>query len=342
MAVKKTPFGVICGENVDEYEITRGAVSVGILNFGGIVRSFKVKTAKGVYDIVLGYNTAGEYEADGATYFGSVVGRVANRIAGAKFALCGKEYPLFANDGKNTLHGGKVGFNRKLWRAEIKDEYSVALSYESQDGEEGFPANLKVTVVYSVTERNGLKIEYFAKSDGATPVSLTNHSYFNLNGDASGDVLGHVLKICADDITPVRADLIPTGEYKKVAGTAFDFTVPKEIGKDIGADDEQIKICGGYDINYVKTHKGYALVAEAVGDKSGITMRVYSTENGVQFYSGNFMKGIKGKTGVYGNRGGFCLETQGFPNAVNTQSFPSVILYPDKKYESVTEYVIIP
>ena len=342
MAVEKVLFGRAFGKDVYEYTISRGNLTVKILNYGGIVRCFNVKTQKGVYDIVLGYATLAGYENDLSTYFGSIVGRVANRIADGKFTLNVKDYFLYKNNNNNNcLHGGKEGFNRKIWKAEIQDEYSLKLSYFSSDGEEGFPANLKVSVTYSLTERNGLKIEYFAQSDADTPVSLTNHSYFNLNGEGNGDILGHVMKLYADKITPVRSDLIPTGEFADVAGTPFDFTVPKKIGKEINADDEQVKICGGYDINYVKSAKDYSLVAETTGDKSGIKMQVYTSEKGVQFYSGNFLNGEKGKSGVYGKRSGFCLETQSFPNAVNCKEFPSVILKAGEKYESTTEYVII-
>ena len=341
MAVKKVLFGNIGGKDVYEYTLSRGSLTVKILNYGGIVRTFTVKTEKGIYDIVLGYDTLLEYENDLNTYFGSIVGRVANRIAGGKFILNGKEYSLYKNDKNNCLHGGKEGFNRKIFKASVNGDYSLQLEYLSKDGEENFSGNLQVKVVYSLTERGGLKIEYFAESDADTPVSLTNHSYFNLNGEGNGDILGHVIKIYADRITPVNSELIPTGAYKVVAGTPFDFTVPKAIGKDIDADDEQIRFCGGYDINYVKTESGYGLVAEVAGDSSGIKMQVYTSEKGVQFYSGNFLNGLNGKSGVYRKRGAFCLETQGFPNAVNLKEFPSVVLNAGEKYESVTEYVII-
>lgn len=340
MSVEKNLFGKIYGENAYEYTLSRGNLSVKILNFGGIIRSFNVKTENGVYDIVLGYNTAKEYETDASTYFGSIVGRVANRIADGKFTMNGKEYTLYLNDKTNCLHGGKTGFNRKFWNAQITDDYSLKLSYVSLDGEEGFPANLKVSVVYSLTDRNGLKIEYTAESDADTPVNLTNHAYFNLNGEGSGDILGHVLSISADFITPVKGNLVPAGEFLSVVGTPFDFLSPKAIGKDIDADNGQIAICGGYDINYVKNFDGNGLIAKATGEKSGIQMSVYTTEKGVQFYSGNLMNGIKGKSGTYGRRHGFCLETQAFPNAVNCKEYPSIILKAGEKYKSVTEYVI--
>lgn len=340
MAIRTNLFGNIKGNDVSEYTVSRGNLTVKILNFGGIVRSLKVKTLNGDKDIVLGYGTAEEYERDNDTYFGSIIGRVANRIAGGKFTLNGSEYRLFLNDKTNCLHGGKEGFNRKFWQADVVDEYSLRLSLLSADGEEGFPANLRVSVVYSLTERNGLKIEYLATADGDTPVSLTNHSYFNLNGEGNGDILGHTLTLCSDEITPVNRDFVPVGEFLPVAGTPFDFRTAKKIGKDIDAADAQLAICGGYDVNYVKNSVGYGLIAEAQGDKSGIKMSVYTTERGVQFYSGNFLNGVKGKTGEYGNRYGFCLETQGYPNAVNSKEYPSVILKAGEEYRSVTEYVI--
>ena len=340
MSVQKNFFGYIGGNEVSEYTLSRGNLNVKILDFGGIVRSFTVKTAKGCVDIVLGYNTAEEYEHDRSTYFGSIVGRVANRIAGGSFTLNKRKYNLYLNDNTNCLHGGREGFNRKFWKAEIADEFSLRLSLLSTDGDEGFPANLKVSVIYSLTDGNGLKIRYSAEADGDTPVNLTNHTYFNLNGEGSGDILGHILRIKADRITPVNERLVPYGKFLSVFGTPFDFSNPKAIGKDINADDRQLAICGGYDINYVKNFAGNGLIAEATGEKSGIKMSVYTTEKGVQFYSGNLMNGIKGKSGTYGRRHGFCLETQGYPNAVNCKEYPSVILKAGEKYRSCTEYVI--
>lgn len=341
MAIEKNLFGVSGGKDVYEYTLSRGNLSVKILNYGGIIRCFNVKTPKSNVDIVLGYDTLKEYENDSSTYFGSIIGRVANRIANAEFTLNGKKYSLYKNDKSNCLHGGKEGFNRKIFAVSEKDEYSLQLEYLSADGEENFPGNLKVTVIYSLTEKGGFKIEYYAQSDADTPICLTNHAYFNLNGEGNGDVLGHVVKFYADRITPVNSEMAPTGEFRNVAGTAFDFSTPKTIGKDINADDDQMKICGGYDINYVKTDKGYGIIAEATGEKSDIKMRVYTSEDGVQFYTGNFLTGQKGKSGAYVKRGAFCLETQAFPNAVNCKEFPSIILKAGEKYQSTTEYEII-
>ncbi|MBP5466344.1 MAG: galactose mutarotase [Clostridia bacterium] len=342
MAITERFFGKIDGKEIYEYTLSRGAIEVGVINYGGIIRTFNVKTDKDVIDIVLGYNSLDEYLRDESTYFGSIVGRVANRIAGGKFTLNGKEYSLYLNNGVNCLHGGKVGFNRKIWKAEITGDYSLRLSYCSADGEENFPAALKVCAEYSLTEKKGLKIEYVAETDGDTPVNLTNHSYFNLNGAGSGNVLKHVLTLYADRITPVNENMTPMGAIMPVVGTPFDFRIPKEIGKDIGDNNEQLSICGGYDVNYVKNAEGYGLIAKATGDKSGIEMSVYTSERGVQFYSGNFLNGIKGKGGIYCKRCGFCLETQGFPNAVNCKEYPSIVLKAGQKYESCTEYVIKP
>lgn len=340
MAVLQKLFGTIGGASIDKYTISRGDITVEILNYGGIVRSFNVKTQSGEYDIVLGYDTLQEYVNDDKTYFGAAIGRVANRIANGKFVLNGKEYNLAVNNGKNCLHGGEFGFNRKIWAARILDDYSLMLTYFSADGEENFPGNLKVSVVYSLTDRNGLKITYSAETDADTPVNLTNHSYFNLNGEGGGDILGHELALFADKITPVNADMVPTGKFKSVAGTPFDFLSPKAIGKDIDKSDEQLQICGGYDVNYVKTDADDALVARVKGEKSGIIMSVFTTEQGVQFYSGNFLSKTKGKTGIYDRNGGFCLETQKFPNAINCKEYPSPVLKAGEKYESITEYVI--
>lgn len=339
MAIEQRLFDNVNGQDVYEYTLSRGNLSVCILNYGGIVRSFNVKTASGVYDIVLGYDTLSEYQSR-RNYFGCLVGRVANRIGDGKFTLNGKEYILCQNEGTGCLHGGKEGFNRKIWKASVIGDYALRLEYLSKDGEENFPGNLNVSVIYSLTESNGLKIEYFAEADKDTPVSLTNHSYFNLNGEGNGEILGHVMQIFADKITPVDAEMIPTGELRAVKGTPFDFTEPKPIGRDIDKDDEQIKICKGYDVNFVKTEKGYSLLADVSGDKSGIKMRVFTSEDGVQLYTANFSNPHKGKKGEYLGRAAFCLETQAFPNAINRKQFPSVVLKTGEKYRSVTEYVI--
>lgn len=290
MAIEKNLFGQNTFGEIYEYVISRKNLSVGILNYGGIVRFLKVQTSQTSYDIALGYNTLKEYENDNGTYFGALIGRVANRIANGKFLLNGKEYTLYKNNDTNCLHGGRDGFNVKTWQARILDGYSLELSYLSRDGEENFPSNLQVKVIYSLTERGGLKIEYLAEADADTPVNLTNHTYFNLNGEGSGDVLGHELTLFADQITPVNANMVPTGEFMPVKGTAFDFLTPKTIGKDINNPEEQLAICGGYDVNFVKTVKGNELIAQARGEKSGITMQVYTTEQGVQFYSGELFE----------------------------------------------------
>ena len=337
MSVTKKEFEILNGTQIYEYTLSRGDITVKILNYGCIVRAFNVNTKKGDCDIVLGFKHAKDYVG---TSVSTVVGRVANRIGGGAFTLNGKTYNLYKNNGNNTLHGGKEGFNNKVWQAEITGDYSVKLSYLSVDGEENFPANLKVSVEYSLTERNGLKIEYYATADGDTPVNLTNHSYFNLNGEGNGDILEHTMMINSDKITPVDAELIPHGDYMNVKNTPFDFNTPKAIGRDINADNEQLKFCGGYDVNFVKKD-GSDLVAEIVGNLSGIKMQVYSTEKGVQFYTGNFLNSEKGKSGAYFKHYGFCLETQAFPNAVNCPTYPSIILKAGDIYHSVTEYVIV-
>lgn len=339
----KTPDG----EQVDLYLLTnKNGVEAAISTHGGAIVSLKVPDRNGkLGDVVLGFDSVDGYVSD-KSYFGAIVGRYANRIGHAQFTLDGKMYTLAKNNGENTLHGGIKGFNKAVWTAKeipAKNGQALELTYLSKDGEEGFPGNLNVRVVYTLTDSNELKIEYFATTDKKTVVNLTSHSYFNLAGAGSGDILGHVLMIEADRFTPVDSSLIPTGELRDVAGTPFDFRRPTAIGARIDANDEQIKLGGGYDHNFVLRRKPgdpISLAARVVEPKTGRVLEVWTTEPGLQFYTGNFLDGsAHGKGGVsYTKRTAFCLETQHFPDSPNQPKFPSVVLSPGERYHTTTIY----
>ena len=320
-------------------------VEVQAINYGAIITSLKVPDRAGkVADVVLGFDQPQGYWADPPPpFFGSVVGRYGNRIAKGQFSIAGKTYKLATNNGPNHLHGGVRGFDKVLWDMSTKDTpqgSSVVFTRTSPDGEEGYPGNLHVTVTYTLTEKNELIVDYRATTDKATPVNLTQHSYFNLAGEGSGDILGHQLTIYADRYTPVDDTLIPTGELAPVQGTPFDFRQATAIGARINADNAQLKAGKGYDHNYVLNRKGSGLepAARLTDPKSGRTLEVATTEPGIQFYSGNFLDGtIKGKGGhVYAHRSGLCLETQHYPDSPNKPSFPSTILQPGKVYSTRT------
>ncbi len=315
-----------------------------ITNYGGILMSLQAPDRQGRFeDILLGFDTAEEYRTKKEhPYFGALVGRYGNRIAKARFSLDGKAYSLAANNGPNALHGGLVGFDKKIWKAAQKGN-KLTLELLSPDGEEGYPGELRVTVVYELTDANELKIDYTARTTKPTVVNLTNHAYFNLGGPSRRDVLGHDLKLNASRYTPVDSGLIPTGELAPVAGTPFDFRQPTRIGARIDAPDEQIRRGGGYDHNFVLDRKSpgkLELAAEAHDPISGRTLSVFTTEPGVQFYTGNFLDGaLKGKSGqAYGKRRGFCLETQHFPDSPNQPAFPSTVLTPKQTYRSTTVF----
>ena len=339
----KTPDG----QPADLFVLTnKNGAEVSITNYGGAVVSLKVPDRGGkLADVVLGYDGIDGYVND-KSYFGALVGRYGNRIGHAQFVLDGKTYTLAKNNGENSLHGGVKGFNKAVWTAKTlskKDGQLLELSYLSKDGEEGFPGNLKVTVTYTWTDANALKIEYSATTDKKTVVNLTNHSYFNLAGQGSGDSLGHLLTIEADKFTPVDSGLIPTGELRDVAGTPFDFRKPIAIGARIGQDDEQLKLGGGYDHNFVlrrSAGSSESLAARVVEPTSGRVLEVWTTEPGVQFYTGNFLDGKSaGKGGAtYPKRSAFCLETQHFPDSPNQPKFPSVALNPGERYHTITTY----
>ena len=343
--IKMEPFGTAPdGKEVNLYTLRNSkGCEVKITNYGGIVTSLTVPDRDGkLCDVVLGYDNLNGYIKN-SPYFGALIGRYGNRIGNAKFTLDGKTYTLAANDGKNSLHGGKVGFDKVVWDAkEIREHGAVGLelTYLSKDGEEGYPGNLSCTVKYLWTNNNELKIEYEATTDKPTVVNLTHHSYFNLA--CQGDILVHELMIRADKFTPVDEGLIPTGEIRDVKGTPMDFTKLTPIGARINEDDQQLKYGKGYDHNWVLFGNAGALrmVASVYEPTSGRVMEVYTTEPGLQFYSGNFLDGtITGKNGVvYKYRTGFCLETQHFPDSPNKPNFPSTVLRPGEKYKSETIY----
>ena len=346
--MEKKAFGTTPdGKAADLYTLkNKNGMEVSITDYGGIVTSIRVPDHSGkMADVVLGYDTLDGYVAD-KVYFGALVGRYCNRIGHAEFSIDGTKYTLAKNNGDNTLHGGIKGFNKALWDARDVskgNEPALELTYLSKDGEEGFPGNLKVTVVFTLTGKNELKIDYSATTDKKTVVNLTNHSYFNLAGQGSGDILKTVLRIEADKITPVDSGLIPTGELKSVQGTPFDFRKPTAIGERINADDDQLKLGKGYDHNFVlikNKPNGLTLAARAEESTSGRVLEVWTTEPGIQLYTGNFLDGsIHGKGGVaYTQRSAFCLETQHFPDSPNHPKFPSTLLAPGQRYHTTTIY----
>jgi len=340
----KKPFGSAPdGTPIDLFILDNGrGVEARITNFGGIIVSlFAPDRHGGRRDILLGFGDARGF-ARNKPYFGALIGRCANRIAKARFVLDGRTYHLAANDGDNHLHGGIMGFDRVVWKARPVDEDGPALElkYRSKDGEEGYPGNLDVTVVYTVTPAGQLQIRYEAVTDQPTPVNLTSHAYFNL-GD-SPDILGHEIRLNAGFFLPVDAGLIPTGELRRVDGTPFDFRAPASIGGRLTADDEQLRLARGIDHTFVLDKRGGALAtaAEVYDRASGRAMRVRTTEPGIQVYTGNFLDGtILGKGGrAYGPRAAICLEAQHFPDSPNQPQFPSAILRPGEVYRQTTVY----
>ncbi len=337
--VSKQAFGNTPeGTPVDLYSLRDGKIEVGIMTYGGIVVSLRTPDRNGkLDDVVLGCDSVEKYVTQTA-HFGGIIGRYANRIAHGSFQLDGQTYSIPKNDGDNALHGGTRGFDKVVWSAkEVKD--GVELTYVSKDGDQGFPGTLTTSVRYTLSG-SALRIEYSATTDKDTVLNLTNHSYFDLAGQGTGDVLGHVLKIDASRMTPVDANLIPTGELKPVEGTPFDFRTPHAIGERIDADDAQLRLGHGYDHNFVLDHPAGQLgeAAEVYEPTTGRILRVSTTEPGVQLYTGNFLDGsITGKEGrVYKRRFAVCLETQHFPDSPNHPSFPSTELKPGQKFHSVT------
>ncbi|MBQ9734667.1 MAG: galactose mutarotase [Clostridia bacterium] len=332
-------FGTVNGKTIEKYTLTNGVISIDVLTFGAIIQSLRVPDKNGVLtDIVLGYNTIEEYVNDDA-YVGAIVGRVCNCISNGLFNIDGKEYVLSRNCGKNSNHGGFEGFNKKIWNC---DEYTgdkIVLSYLSKDGEEGYPGNLKIKVVYSITERNGFRVEYSAVSDKDTLVNLTNHMYYNLNGESDGKIDCQSLCVLADKITPVDKDLITYNEYMEVENTPYDFRKEKFIDKDIDSNHPQIVNGNGYDINYVLKGDGFRKVAYAEGKKTGIRIEAYTDRCGMQLYTANSLGKRKGKNGFYKDRSGFCLEFQHFPNAINCKEYTAPLLKKGETYSATTEIV---
>jgi aldose 1-epimerase len=345
--VKKQAFGNAAdGQAVDLYTLTnKSGMEATIITYGGIVVTLKAPDRGGkLDDVVLGCDTVDGYLKDTA-HLGALIGRYGNRIGKSSFTLDGVLYKLPANDGPNTLHGGPKGFDRVVWQAkDVSDAQSqkLELTYLSKDGEEGFPGNLAVTVIYTLTDANELRIDYSATTDKPTVVNLTNHSYFNLAGQGEGNILGHELTLNADRYTPVDKNLIPTGELRSVEGTPFDFRKSTPIGARIDQADEQLKFGRGYDHNWVLTSGGGALspAARLYDPKTGRVLEVLTTEPGIQFYAGNFLDGtIKAKGGkTYPHRSGLCLETQHFPDSPNKPEFPSTTLQPGAKYQTTTVF----
>jgi aldose 1-epimerase len=316
-------------------------MAAAITNYGGRIVGLRVPGRNdSTVDVVTGFGSVDDFINSTEPYFGATIGRYGNRIAKGKFSLDGKSYTMFINNPPNTLHGGKKGFQAVVWNAQQENDSTLELRYMSKDGEEGFPGNLNVKVIYTVTSDNALAISYEAETDKKTVVNLTNHAFFNLNGEGSGTILNHVLQVYADRYTPVDSTLIPTGKLATVAGTPFDFIKPTKIGSRIDQNNDQLKNGKGYDHNYVLRGSGLKHAATVTGDKSGIVMDVYTVEPGLQFYSGNFMAGKNTfKGGVKDEfRTAFCLETQHFPDSPNQPSFPSTALNPGETYKTNSIY----
>lgn len=344
--VTSKPFGTVNGKSVQLYTLTNSqGMQVKITNYGGIVTSVIVPDRNGhMGDVALGYDNVQSYVKN-SPYFGALVGRYANRIAKGKFTLDGKQYHLFVNNGPNSLHGGKVGFDKKIWTAKpVRTPTSAGLDLNlvSPDGEEGYPGTLKVHVVYTLTNDNALHIDYHATTNKDTVLNLTNHTYWNLDGAGSGSILGEVAMINANKYTPIDPTSIPLGPLAPVAGTPFDFRTPHVIGSRIKEKNTQLKNGTGYDHNFVINHngKGLALAARVYAPKSGRVMTVYTTQPGIQFYTGNFLDGSTvGKGGKpYNKRDAFALETQHYPDSPNQPQFPTTELKPGQVYHQTTIY----
>lgn len=338
-SLTEKPFGNYYNTPVTEYTLTNSSgMQVSILNYGGIITKMIVPDKKGkLGDVVLGFTNFSGYTQKNEPYLGALVGRYANRIANAKFVLDGKTYKLAPNNAGNSLHGGNVGFDKVIWNVEKIGDSSLKLTYQSKDGEEGYPGNLNAQVVYTLSPDNSLKIDYTATTDKPTPVNLTNHSYFNLSAGRDSTVLDHVLQLNADKYTPVNDALIPTGQIADVKGTPLDFTTAKAIGKDIA------NVKGGFDHNWILNKKGNDLqeAATVYEPGSGRYMEVWTTQPGIQFYSGNFLNGNLQATKdrrIYGAHAGLCLETQHYPDSPNEPSFPTTILKPGQTYRETTVY----
>jgi len=345
MPITRDTFGVTPGGiTIDRYTLTNAnGLAAAIITYGGTLTALRVPDRHGALgDVTLGFETLEPYLA-AHPFFGSLIGRYGNRIAGGRFTLDGVAYALACNDGPNHLHGGPDGFHRAIWSARERmsdDGPGLELTYLSRDGEAGYPGNLAVAITYTLTERDALRIDYTATTDRATVINLTNHAYFNLAG--RGAILGHDLQLAASQFLPIDATFIPLGQLRPVQGTPMDFTAPARIGARIAADDEQIRRAGGYDHTWVldKPASALGLAARLSEPASGRVMEVYTTEPGVQFYSGNMLDGsLIGKGAqVYTQHSGLCLETQHFPDSPNQPQFPSTVLRPGETYRQTTIY----
>jgi len=339
--ITQAPFGQLPdGRAITQFTLTnaRGMVAK-IIDYGGIITELHAPDRDGNFaDVVLGFESLAPYRTD-SPYIGALIGRYGNRIAHGRFTLDGRQYQLPVNNGSNHLHGGPDGFDRVKWEAAV-DGASLRLAYRSVDGEMGYPGNLDATVVYTLLDSNELVVSFHAVTDKATPVNLTQHSYFNLAGD--GDILGHLLTIDAGAFVPIDAGSIPTGELAPVAGTPFDFRAPRPIGERIGQPDEQLRHGGGYDHNFVLDKPANGMLTRAarvVEPLSGRVLELWTEEPGVQFYSGNFLDGtLAGKGRTYAHRSGFCLEPQHFPDSPNQPHFPDTILRPGQVYRTESRF----
>jgi aldose 1-epimerase len=341
MSITTVPYGrTAAGESVQLFRLANGAgLEVEIISYGAAVASLRAPDREGILaDITLGYDTLAEWER-GECYFGAIVGRFGNRLAHGRFSLDGRDYQAPVNNGSHSLHGGDEGFHRKVWTAEIVGDNAVQLTYESPDGEQGYPGTLTAQVTYTLGAENELAIDYALRTDAPTIANLTNHAYFNLTGDDGATILGHKLRLAAERYVITDAGLIPTGELPTVAGTPMDFRHATPIGARINEAFPPLVAAGGYDHTYVLDGEGYRLVGEVYEPVHGRVMEVFTTEPGVQFYSGNFLRDEPGKGGrVYPYRGGLCLETQHFPDSPNHPHFPSTVLRPGKTFTSKTAY----
>ena len=338
-----TPEGVV----VDRYALASASgVTIAVLSYGGVIQSVVAPDRSGkLADVALGYDSLDGYLRD-KSYLGALIGRYANRIRAGRFSLDGAEYTLATNAGVNHLHGGTRGFNKAVWKTEPfadGDNIGLLLGHVSSAGDEGYPGTVSARVSYTLTPDGAIVIDFFATADAPTPINLTQHSYFNLAGSGVGDILDHTLELAASRFTPVDATLIPTGELRPVQGTPFDFTTPETIGARINDDDEQLRLAGGYDHNFVldrDTESEFVLAARLTDPLSGRGLDIHSTEPGIQCYSGNFLDGtVMGKGGIpLRYRSGLALETQHFPDSPNQKSFPSTILQPGKSYDTRTVF----
>jgi aldose 1-epimerase len=342
--IQSKTFGRAEGENVQIFTLTNvNGIEVQVMTYGAALVSLRTPDREGDFkNIVLGFDSLEPYLA-GVPYFGATVGRYANRIANGRFTLDGKTYQLPQNNGPNSLHGGKRGFDKRIWQAhssETPTGSSLRLSYRSAAGEEGYPGELSAQVIYRLNDDNSLAIDYEATTTAPTPVNLTNHAYFNLTGDSRRSILGHVLTINADRFTPVDATLIPTGELRAVADTPFDFRKPRVIGAHINDEDEQLRFGHGYDQNWVLNRSDSASpppAAVLTDPQSGRTLEIYTSQPGLQFYSGNFLGGNQPGGGTpFERRTGLCLETQHFPDSPNQAGFPPAVLRPGRIYSEKT------